>query len=81
MNSPVVAESALRDGRRLLPMVQAFARAAGTDEIPVAISLLCQAWAVSVTRAAIASLVGARQVPDLAAANTVLSVDGGWTAE
>jgi hypothetical protein len=31
---------------------------------------------VSVTRAAIAGLVGARRVPDLAAANTVLSVDG-----
>ena len=76
MNASVVAETALRDSRRLLHMVQAFGRAAGTDETPVAASLLCQAWAVSVTRAAIASLVGARRMPDLAAANTVLSVDG-----
>jgi hypothetical protein len=76
MNTPVVAETALRDDRRLFRMVQAFGRAAGTDETPVAASLLCQAWAVSVTRAAISSLVGARRVPDLAAANTVLSVDG-----
>lgn len=86
MNTSVVAENALVDGPGLLQMVRAFGRAAGTDEIrglhlpppmdiPVAASLLCQAWAVSVTRAAIASLVGARRVPDLAASNTVLSFD------
>lgn len=87
MNTSVVAENALVDGPGLLQRVRAFGRAAGTDEtggglhppppvpIEVAASLLLQAWAVSVTRAAIASLVGARRVPDLAASNTVLSVD------
>ncbi len=87
MNTSVVAVNALEDGPGLFQKVQAFGRAAGTDEtgevhpppqmpIAVAASLLCQAWAVSVTRAAIASLVGARRVPDLAASNTVLSFDG-----
>jgi hypothetical protein len=75
MNTSVVAESALVDGPGLLQKVRAFGRAAGTGETAVAGSLLLQAWAVSVTRAAIASLVGARRVPDLAASNTVLSVD------
>jgi hypothetical protein len=75
MNTSVVAENALVDGPGLLQKVRAFGRAAGTDESAVAASLLLQAWAVSVTRAAIASLVGARRVPDLAASNTVLSVD------
>jgi len=86
MNTPVVAMDALVDGPGLFQKVRAFGRSAGTDEsrelllpppmpIEVAASLLCQAWAVSVTRAAIASLVGARRVPDLSASNTVLSVD------
>lgn len=75
MNTSVVAGNALVDGPGLLQKVRAFGRAAGTDETAVAASLLLQAWAVSVTRAAIASLVGARRVPDLAASNTVLSVD------
>jgi hypothetical protein len=76
MNSAVVAQSVLQDSPVLYRMVQDFGRAAGTDENAVAASLLCQAWAVSVTRAAIASLVGARRVPDLASSNTVLSLDG-----
>jgi len=76
MNTSVVAVNVLEDGPGLLRMVRSFGRSAGTDETAVAASLLLQAWAVSVTRAAIASLVGARRVPDLAAANTVLSVDG-----
>jgi hypothetical protein len=76
MNTSVVAMNALVDGPGLLQKVRAFGRSAGTDETAVAASLLVQAWAVSVTRAAIASLVGARRVPDLAASNTVLSVDG-----
>lgn len=76
MNTSVVAVNALEDGPGLFQKVQAFGRAAGTDESAVAASLLVQAWAVSVTRAAIASLVGARRVPDLAASNTVLSFDG-----
>src|SRR5205085_741759 len=63
------AERLLLDPPGLLRAVRAFGRAAGTDETGVAASLLCQAWAVGVTRAAIASLVGARPVPDLAAAN------------
>ena len=86
MKTPVVAVNALEDGPGLSQMVRAFGRAAGTDEtrglhLPpptqtaVAASLLCQAWAVSVTRAAIASLVGVRRVPDLAAANTALFLD------
>jgi hypothetical protein len=75
MNTSVVAENALVDGPGLLQKIRAFGRSIGTDEIPVAASLLLQAWAVSVTRAAISSLVGGRRVPDLAASNTVLSVD------
>jgi ferric iron reductase protein FhuF len=75
MNSSIVAKSVLQDRPGLYRMVQDFGRSAGTDESAVAVSLLCQAWAVSVTRAAIASLVGARRVPDLAASNTVVLVD------
>lgn len=86
MKIPVVAVNALEDGPGLFQMVRAFGRAAGTDETrglhppppmeaSVAASLLCQAWAVSVTRAAIASLVGVRRVPDLAATNTELFLD------
>ena len=75
MNTSVIAMNALVDGPSLRQRVQAFGRSAGTDESAVAASLLLQAWAVSVTRAAIASLVGARRVPDLSASNTVLSVD------
>ncbi|HEV7534773.1 MAG TPA: IucA/IucC family C-terminal-domain containing protein [Acidimicrobiia bacterium] len=62
----------LQDGPALFRQVRAFGRAAGTDETAVATSLLCQAWAVAVTREAIASLVGARRVPDLASSNAVL---------
>ena len=70
------AERLLLDPPGLLRAVRAFGRAAGTDETGVAASLLCQAWAVGVTRAAIACLVGARRVPDLAAANTRILFDG-----
>jgi len=69
------AERLLLDPPGLLRAVRAFGRAAGTDETGVDASLLCQAWAVGVTRAAIASLGGARRVPDLAAANTRLLFD------
>lgn len=75
MNSKVGAASALDDSPGLFRMVQAFGRTAGTDEIAVATSLLCQAWAVSVTRPAIAGLVGARRVTDLGADNTELLFD------
>jgi ferric iron reductase protein FhuF len=77
MNTQMGAAGALEDSPRLVRMVQAFGRTAGTDELAVATSLLCQAWAVSVTRPAIAGLVGARRVADLSAANTVLCFDGG----
>jgi ferric iron reductase protein FhuF len=43
--------------------------------IAVAASLLCQAWAVSVTRPVIAGLVGARRVADPGADNTELLFD------
>jgi len=77
MNTQMGAAGALEDSPRLFRMVQAFGRTAGTDDLAVATSLLCQAWAVSVTRPAIAGLVGARRVADLSAANTVLCFDGG----
>jgi ferric iron reductase protein FhuF len=76
MNTKVGAASALDDSPGLFRMVQAFGRAAGTDEIAVAASLLCQAWAVDVTRPVIAGLVGARRVTDPAADNTELLFDG-----
>ena len=76
MNGTVGAASALEDSSRMFGLVQAFGRTAGTDEIAVAASLLCQAWAVSVTRPAIAGLVGARRVADLGAANTEMVFDG-----
>jgi ferric iron reductase protein FhuF len=87
MNITVGAAGALEDSLGLFRMVQAFGRTAGTDEIRglhlppptqirVATSLLCQAWAVSVTRPAIAGLVGARRAADLGAANTVVQFDG-----
>ena len=76
MNMTMGAAGALDDSLRLFRMVQAFGRTAGTDEIAVATSLLCQAWAVSVTRPAIAGLVGARRVTDLTAANALLQFDG-----
>lgn len=72
----VPAERLLLDPPALLRAVRAFGRAADTDETGVAASLLCQAWAVGITRAAIACLVGTRRVPDLAAANTRLLFDG-----
>ena len=77
-NTPVVhvpAEGLLRDAGALRRAVRAFGRAVGTDETAVAASLLLQAWAVSVTRPAIAGLVGSRRVPDLAASNTILHFD------
>src|SRR5436305_330310 len=73
--APLSAEGLLRDAPALHRAVRAFGRAAGTDETAVAASLLLQAWAVSVTRPAIAGLVGARRVPDLAASNTILFFD------
>lgn len=87
MNTKVGASSALDDSPGVLRMVQAFGRTAGTDEIggvhlppptdiAVATSLLCQAWAVSVTRPVIAGLVGARRVTDPGADNTELLFDG-----
>jgi hypothetical protein len=76
MNARVGAANALEDSPGLFRLVQAFGRTAGTDEIAVAASLLCQAWAVSVTRPAIAGLVGARRVADLGAGNTELWFDG-----
>ena len=75
VNTSLLASNALEDGPGLLRMVRAFGWAAGTDEPAVAASLLCQAWAVSVTRSAIASLVGARRMPDMAASNTVLAIN------
>jgi hypothetical protein len=76
MNMKLGAANALEDSPGLFRLVQAFGRTAGTDDIAVAASLLCQAWAVSVTRPAIAGLVGARRVTDLGAANTELWFDG-----
>jgi hypothetical protein len=75
INTSLVASTALEDGPGLYRMVRAFGWAAGTDENAVAASLLCQAWAVSVTRSAIATLVGARRMPDMAASNTVLAIN------
>ena len=75
MNSKVGAASALDDSPGLFRMVQAFGRTAGTDELAVAASLLLQAWAVNVTRPAIAGLVGARRVTDFGADNTELLFD------
>jgi ferric iron reductase protein FhuF len=75
MNKTMGAARTLEDRRVLLRMVQDFGRTAGTDERAVAASLLCQAWAVSVTRAGMAHLVGARRMPDLSAGNTVIVVD------
>ena len=76
MNTKVGAASALENSPGVLRMVQAFGRTAGTDDIAVATSLLCQAWAVSVTRPVIAGLVGARRVTDPGADNTELLFDG-----
>ena len=76
MNITVVASSALESGPDLFRMVRAYGRSAGTDETAVAASLLCQAWAVKVTGVAIASLVDARRMPDVAASNTVITSDG-----
>ena len=75
MNNKVGAASALDDSPGLLRMVQAFGRTAGTGEIAVAASLLCQAWAVNVTRPVIAGLVGGRRVTDMGADNTELLFD------
>jgi ferric iron reductase protein FhuF len=76
VNLSFSAAGALEDSPGLFRMVEAFGRTAGTDDLAVATSLLCQAWAVSVTRPAITGLVGARRVADLSAANTVLTFDG-----
>jgi len=76
MNASLGAAGALEDSSGLIRMVLAFGQTAGTDDLAVATSLLCQAWAVSVTRPAVNGLVGARRVADLSAANTVLAFDG-----
>src|ERR671924_570135 len=55
--------------------VEAFGGNVGTDEQAVAASLFAQAWAVSVTRGAIACLAGERRIPDVAAANSALVFD------
>src|SRR5205085_10748821 len=47
----------------------------GTDHTAVAASLFAQAWAVTVTRPAIASLVADRRLPDVSAGNTALLFD------
>jgi hypothetical protein len=65
----------VQDRPGLYRAVRAFGRSSGTDETAVATSLFVQAWAVNVTRAAIACLVGARRVPDMASSNTVLLLD------
>jgi hypothetical protein len=65
----------LQDGPGLFRAVRAFGRASGTDETAVAASLLCQAWAVNVTRAAIACLVAVRRMPDVSSSNTILLID------
>src|SRR5258708_34498522 len=62
----------LQDRPGLFRAVRAFGRSAGTDETAVAASLFGQAWAVSVTRGAIARLVGARPGARLASADTQL---------
>ena len=84
MNTSVAASDALENGPDLFRMVRAYGRAAGTrglhlppeTEPAVAASLLLQAWAVSVTRVAIASLVGARRMPDVTLSNTIVTFDG-----
>ena len=79
----VPAERLLRDRPALGRIVRAYGRAAGTDETAVAASLLFQAWAVSVTRPAIAGLVGARRVPDerrLLWGNAAAACAGGFAA-
>jgi hypothetical protein len=75
MNNTLGVATALENTRDLDHMVQVFGETAGTDEPAVAASLLCQAWAVSVTRAGIAQLVSARRMPDLTATNTLLVID------
>jgi hypothetical protein len=66
----------LQDRPALLRAMRAYGRAVGTGETAVATSLFCQAWAVGVTRTAIAGLVGARRVPDMASSNTRLHLEG-----
>jgi ferric iron reductase protein FhuF len=70
------ADELIRRRRTLAGAVETFAGGVGTDEQAVAASLFAQAWAVSVTRAAIACLAGERRVPDVAAANSALVFDG-----
>jgi Ferric iron reductase FhuF-like transporter/FhuF 2Fe-2S C-terminal domain len=65
----------VQDTPGLYRAVRAFGRASGTDETAVATSLFVQAWAVTITRATIACLVGARRVPDMASSNTILLLD------
>jgi ferric iron reductase protein FhuF len=69
------ADGLLDDRPALFRAVRAFGRAVGTGETAVAASLFGQAWAVGVTRPAIASLVADRRVPDVSAGNTVLRFD------
>lgn len=65
----------VQDPAGLYRAVRAFGRSSGTDETAVATSLFVQAWAVNITRAAVACLVGARRVPDMASSNSVLLLD------
>jgi ferric iron reductase protein FhuF len=71
----VPADRVARPGPALVTAVEAFARTVGTDDNMVAASLFAQAWAVSVTRGAIACLAGERRVPDLAATNVAVRLD------
>jgi ferric iron reductase protein FhuF len=70
------ADELIRRRRALAGAVESFGGTIGTDEQAVAASLFAQAWAVSVTRGAIACLAGERRVPDVAAANSNVLFDG-----
>jgi ferric iron reductase protein FhuF len=69
------ADRLLDDPRAVGRAVRAFGAAAGTVEPAVAASLFAQAWALHVTRPALAPLVVGRRVADAAAANTVVLFD------
>jgi ferric iron reductase protein FhuF len=71
----VPAVRVARPGPELLGAVDAFGRTIGTQDPMVAASLFAQAWAVSVTRGAIACLAGERRVPDVSAANAAVRLD------
>jgi ferric iron reductase protein FhuF len=69
------ADRLLDDPRALAGAVRRFGAAAGTVDMAVAASLFAQAWAVAVSRPAIAPLATGRRMPDTAAANTVVLLD------